>query len=161
RLPVSWLRLASAALLAASAAAVVVQPGETLEQIAERMLGDGKAAGELKAFNGLTEDRVAPGTRLRLPGPERARALSALAAARTGLSQRDAEGAGRAEALASLKNAEQLFRAARYDESASEADATWRLLSGSSPGNTRFVIQVVNGETQVTSKSGQPIRVER
>jgi LysM repeat protein len=154
------LRIIAAAALAASAAVVVVQPGETLEQIAQRTLGDAKAAAELKALNHLTDARPAPGTSLHLPGPERARALSALVAARNALSQTDSNAAALVEASANLKIAEQLFEQARYDESAVEADATWRLLSGSSQGSTRFVVQVVNGDTQVTSKSGQPIRIE-
>ncbi len=153
--------MASAVLLSASITSVVVQPGETLEQIAERALGDRRAASELKSLNGLSVDEVKPGISLRLPGPERARALSALLAARNALSQADASTEGHDEATASLRKAEQLFQTARYDESAVAADATWRLLSGSTQRNTRFAVQVVDGETKVTSKSGQPIRVER
>ena len=74
----SWL--ASLGGLLTAAAVVVVQPGETLEQIAERSLGDAKAASELKALNRLAGDELPSGATLRLPGPERARACSTASA---------------------------------------------------------------------------------
>ncbi len=157
----SWLALFGAGVLTASAAVVVVQPGETLEELAQRALGDAKAAAELKAFNGLTDDSLPAGATLKLPGPERARAQTALIAARNAIGQSDPDANGRAEAAASLARAEQLFQAAKYDQSAAAADATWRLLSGSNPQSTRFAVQVVDGQTKVTSRSGRPIRVER
>jgi LysM repeat protein len=159
---VSWIGFATAAALTATATAVVVvQPGETLEQIAQRALGDARGAAELKSLNGLTADSVPAGTSLKLPGPERARALSALLAARNALSQSDPSATGHGEASASFDKAEQLFQAAKYDEAAAAADATWRLLSGSTQQNTRFAVQVVDGVTKVSSQSGQPVRVER
>jgi hypothetical protein len=157
---VNWIALASAAVLTASAAVVVVEPGETLEQIAQRTLGDAKAAEELKALNGLTGDSVPAGTTLKLPGPERARALSALLAARNAVAQSGPR-SSESEAPKSLSKAERLFQAAKYAESAAAADATWRLLSGAAQQNTRFAIQVADGETKVTSKSGQAIRIEK
>ena len=157
----TWTALASAAVLTASAAAVVVvQPGETLEQIARRTLGDAKAAEELKALNGLTEDSVPEGTTLKLPGPERAHALSALVAARNAVAQSGSRANG-SKASESLSKAERLFRAAKYAASAAAADETWKLLSGATQQSTRFAIQVGDGETKVTSKSGQAVRVEK
>ena len=157
----SFSPFAIAAVLAASAPAVVVQPGETLEQVAQRALGDPRAAAELKSLNGLTGDSVSPGTSLHLPGPERARALSALLAARNAISQADPASSGLAEASESLRRAEQLFQAARYEDAAAAADATWRFLSSSAQENTRFAVQVTDRETRVTSQSGQPVRVEQ
>jgi len=157
---VTWTALASAVVLTASAAVVVVQPGETLEQIAQRTLGDAKAAEELKALNGLTEDPVPEGTTLKLPGPERARALSALVAARNAVAQSGSRANG-SKASESLGKAERLFQAAKYAASAAAADETWKLLSGATQQSTHFAIQVADGETKVTSKSGQAIRVEK
>jgi len=157
---VTWTALASAAVLTASAAVVVVQPGETLEQIAQRTLGDAKAAEELKALNGLSDDSVPAGTTLKLPGPERAHALSALVAARNAVAQSGSRANG-SKASESLSKAERLFRAAKYAASAAAADETWKLLSGATQQSTRFAIQVGDGETKVTSKSGQAVRVEK
>jgi len=44
---------------------------------------------------------------------------------------------------------------------AAAADETWKLLSGATQQSTRFAIQVGDGETKVTSKSGQAVRVEK
>ncbi|HYR56377.1 MAG TPA: LysM peptidoglycan-binding domain-containing protein [Myxococcaceae bacterium] len=156
----TWTALASAAVLTASAAVVVVQPGETLEQIAQRTLGDAKAAEELKALNGLSDDSVPAGTTLKLPGPERAHALSALVAARNAVAQSGSRANG-SKASESLSKAERLFQAAKYAASAAAADETWKLLSGATQQSTRFAIQVGDGETKVTSKSGQAVRVEK
>ena len=156
----TWTALASAAVLTASAAVVVVQPGETLEQIAQRTLGDAKAAEELKALNGLSDDSVPAGTTLKLPRPERAHALSALVAARNAVAQSGSRANG-SKASESLSKAERLFQAAKYAASAAAADETWKLLSGATQQSTRFAIQVGDGETKVTSKSGQAVRVEK
>src|SRR5262249_58513595 len=102
-------------------------------------------AAELKAPNGLTGDALPAGATLRLPGPERARAQSALMAARNALNQSDLQADGGAEAAASLDRAEQLFQSAKYEESAAAADAAWRLLSGAGAQSTRFAVQVTEG----------------
>ncbi|HEX4803270.1 MAG TPA: peptidoglycan-binding protein LysM, partial [Myxococcaceae bacterium] len=106
-------------------------------------------------------DTLPAGATLRLPGPERARAQSALMAARNALNQSDLQADGRAEAAASVGRAEQLFQSAKYEESAAAADAAWRLLSGFGAQSTRFAVQVTDGQTRVTSRSGRPVRVER
>jgi len=154
--------LAIAAALAAAPTEVVVQQGESLAQVAKRALGDERAASELKALNGLTTDKVPPGTTLHLPGPARARALSAIAAARNAVKQAGSTTQQREEASASLVKAEELVQAAQYDEAAAAADSAWRLVAAGAPENTRFAVEVKpDGHTQVSSRSGQPVRVER
>lgn len=95
---------------AAEPRTVTVAKGETLSSIAKRELGDPAAAPELAALNGL-----APGaqpkkkTTLLLPGPERARAQSAI---------REAKAAGR-----DVSKAQEALRGARYTEAESLARA--------------------------------------
>jgi LysM repeat protein len=154
--------LALIAALAASPTQVVVQQGENLAQVAKRSLGDERAATELKALNGLSGNEIQAGTTLRLPGPERARALSAVAAARNAALQARSSAQKQEEVSASLNRAEELIQAARYKEAAAAADNAWRLVSAAAPEGTRFAVEVKpDGHTQVSSQSGQPIRVER
>ncbi len=156
------LALAIAAALAASPMEVIVLPGESLAQVAKRSLGAERAAAELKVLNALTTDEVPAGTTLRLPGPLRARALNAIAAARNAVEQAGSSAGHREEASASLNKAEELLQAARYQEAAEAADSAWRLVSARAPQNTQFAVEVkTDGYTQVTSRSGQPVRVER
>ena len=70
------------ALLMLAPTEVVVRDGESLAQVAQRALGDRGSASELKALNGLKDDAVAPGTKLKLPGPDRGRAQHSLTTAR-------------------------------------------------------------------------------
>ncbi len=150
------------AALAASPTQVVVQPGESLAQVAKRSLGDERAATELKALNGLSRNEIQAGTTLRLPGPERTRALSAVAAARNAALQARSSAQKQEEVSASLNRAEELIQVARYKEAAAAADNAWRLVSAAAPEGTRFAVEVKpDGHTQVSSQSGQPIRVER
>jgi hypothetical protein len=140
----------------------VVGRGETLAQVAKRAVGDEGAAAELRALNGLNTDAVAPGSSLRLPGPERARALNALVAARNAVSQAGGGATQRDEASASLKEAEQLFLSAKYAEAARAADRTWKWVAANADQNTRFAVEVsADGGTKVSSHSGQLVRVER
>ena len=113
-------------LLQAAPAEVVVREGESLQAVAERSLGDARGASELKALNGLTSDAVSAGTTLKLPGPDRSLALSALVAARNALEQADAKAARREEAAAKLKEAEGHFQVANYKEAARSADDSAR-----------------------------------
>jgi LysM repeat protein len=152
-----------AVLLAAPPATeVVVQAGEThLSQVAKRTLGDPRSAEELQALNGLPSDTVTPGTTLKLPGPDRGLALSALAAARNAVAQAGTEAAQRAEASRRLLEAESLFHGARYGEAAKVADAAWQLVSASAAQPTRFAVEVAeDGRTRVSARTGQPVRVE-
>ena len=154
--------IAAAAVLLLGAAGrreVELKQGETLPAIARRELGDANAAAELRALNGLTGDPP-PGTRIRLPGEERERAVRAIAAARNALRQIDA-GAPREEAERRILAAEQHLAGARYPTAASTADAAWKLLSTRAPEQTRFTVAVDDrGDTEVVSRSGRPVRVE-
>src|SRR5262249_56471553 len=58
--------------------------------------------------------------------------------------------------------AEELIRAAHYEEAAAAADSAWRLVAAGAPENTRFAVEVKpDGSTEVSSRSGQPVRIER
>jgi LysM repeat protein len=149
------------AMLALAPAEAVVRDGESLAQVAQRTLGDRGGASELKALNGLKEDAVAPGTKLKLPGPDRARAQSVLETARNAVKQADAKAARREEAEAKLKEAEAHFQNARYADAAQTADGAWKLLSASASQPTAFTVAVADdGSTTVKSNSGQAVRVE-
>jgi LysM repeat protein len=149
------------ALLTLAPAEVVVRDGESLAQVAQRALGDRGGASELKALNGLKDDTVAPGTKLRLPGPDRARAQSVLETARNAVKHADAKVTRREEAAAKLKEAEAHFQSARYADAAQAADGAWKLLSASASQPTTFTVAVDDkGATTVESRSGQPVRVE-
>ena len=138
---------------------VELKAGETLAAVARRELGDVKAASELRALNGLSEE-PAPGARIRLPGDERDRAVRAIAAARNALEQIDGRDL-RNQARLRIAEAERHLAGARYVEAASAADAAWKLLSSRAPERTRFTVAVGDrGETRVASRSGQPARVE-
>jgi hypothetical protein len=69
-------------LAAGSSQETVIRPGESLAQVAARTLGSDRAGPELLAFNHL-DAAPSPGTRLLLPGPERMRAVSAIASPRS------------------------------------------------------------------------------
>lgn len=150
------------ALLMLAPTEVVVRDGESLAEVAQRTLGDRGGASELKALNGLKDNAVAPGTKLKLPGPNRELAQRSLTTARNALAQADAKAARREEASAKLKEAEAFFQAARYDDAAQAADGAWKLVSASPPPQpTAFSVAVDDkGNATVESRSGQPVRVE-
>jgi hypothetical protein len=139
-----------------------LQPGETLVALARRTLGDTEAASELAAINGLAPGAVlAPGTTVQLPGPDRALAQSALAAAKSALKQAGTGAPKSADAQLKLNEAVRHFQAARYGEAAHAADAAWQLVSHKAQLPTQFAVQVADtGRTEVTAKGGQPVRVE-
>ncbi|MCY1080786.1 LysM peptidoglycan-binding domain-containing protein [Archangium lansingense] len=149
------------ALLMLAPTEVVVRDGESLAQVAQRTLGDRGGASELKALNGLKDDAVAPGTKLKLPGPDREHAQRSLTTARNALAQAD-KAARREEAAAKLKEAESYFQGARYEDAAQAADGAWKLVSTSPPPQPGgFSVAVDDkGNTTVESKSGPPVRVE-
>jgi LysM domain len=139
---------------------VELRPGETLVDIARRELGDASAADELRALNGLSPGKVRVGTKLRLPGEERDRAVSALGAARNAVVQTDA-GTVSESARQRLAEAEQLFTRAEYARAAAAADEAWRLVSEREATGTAFTVEVNDaGTTRVTSHAGTPVRVE-
>jgi hypothetical protein len=151
------------ALLALMPTEVVVNEGESLTQVARRELGSAEGVSELKALNGLKGDTVAPGTKLKLPGPDRARAQSALETGRNAVRCADARAPGCEAAAAKLREAEAHFQNARYMEAAQAADEAWRLQAArpSASQPTTFTVEVdEKGTTKVKSKSGPPVEVE-
>ncbi len=157
------LALAIAVFFAAQdgAAETVVQPGESLADVARRTLGDARAAEELKALNPSAPDRPQAGATLKLPGPDRQLALSALTAARQAVRKAESTADRREEAARRLDEAERLFKSARYVEAAKAADGAWQLVSASAREPTRFEVKVEDdGRTTVSARSGQPVRVE-
>lgn len=149
-----------AVLSAAAAREAVVQPKETLADVARRTLGSADAASELKAINHLSSDAVPAGTQLLLPGPERDLALSAIASANSAVHQAK-PGAARTEAAGRLADAEKLLSTAHYAEAAAHADGAWKLVSQRPEDASHFAIQVADdGTTRVHVDSGIPVRVE-
>ena len=149
------------ALLMLAPTEAVVRDGESLAEVAQRTLGDRGGASELKALNGLKDNAVAPGTKLKLPGPNRELAQRVLTTARNALAAADTQAARREEAAAKLKEAEAYFQGARYDEAAQAADGAWKLVAVPAPQPTAFTVNVTDkGITTVKSRSGQPVRVE-
>lgn len=152
--------LALAVLSAAPAREAVVQPKETLADVARRTLGSADAASELKAINRLSSDAVPAGTQLLLPGPDRDLAVSAIASAKSAVHQAK-PGAARTEASGRLADAEKLLSAAHYAEAAAQADGAWKLVSQRPEDPSHFAIQVADdGTTRVHVDSGIPVRVE-
>ncbi|KFA94060.1 LysM peptidoglycan-binding domain-containing protein [Archangium violaceum] len=149
------------ALLMLAPTEAVVRDGESLAEVAQRTMGDRGGASELKALNGLKDNAVVPGTKLKLPGPNRELAQRVLTTARNALAAADTKAARREEASAKLKEAEAYFQGARYDEAAQAADGAWKLVAGPAPQPTAFTVNVTDkGITTVKSRSGQPVRVE-
>lgn len=148
-------------LLGAPPSEWVVREAEPLDKVAHRALGDARAASELKALNGLKSDTVPAGTTLKLPGPDRSLALSALVAARNAVAQADRSIERREEAAAKLREAEASFQTANYADAARAADGAWQLVSASASQPQSFSVDVSNGgATTVTVRSGQAVRVE-
>lgn len=91
---------------------------------------------------------------------ERERAVSALGAARKAIAQLDA-GTAAEGARTRLTDAENLLAQAKYPEAAAAADEAWKLASDIEREGTTFTVEVDDsGGTQVTSRTGQPVRVE-
>ncbi|HEX8539119.1 MAG TPA: LysM peptidoglycan-binding domain-containing protein [Cystobacter sp.] len=135
---------------------VEVRAGESLDQIAERTLGNRAGASELKALNKLNGDTLVPGTKLKLPGTDRDQAQMALETARSSVKQSDPKSPQHDEALAKLKEAESHFQSARYKEAAQTADDAWKRLAERPAQPTRLSV-VVNdqGDTVVKAVSGR------
>jgi hypothetical protein len=147
-------------LFAAPARETVVQPKETLADVARRTLGSEDAASELRAINHLLLDTVPAGTQLLLPGAERDLAISAIASAKSAVRQAKT-GAARTEASGRLSDAEKLLSSAHYAEAAAQADGAWKLVSQRPEDASHFAIQVADdGTTRVHVDSGIPVRVE-
>jgi len=144
------------ALLSLAPGEVEVRAGESLDQVAERTLGHRGGASELKALNKLQGDTLVPGTKLKLPGPDRERAQMALESARSSVAQSDPKSPQHEEALAKLKEAEAHFQSARYAEAAQTADDAWKRLADRPAQPTRLSVMVNDkGDTVVKSFSGR------
>jgi len=150
--------LLTIALSAVPAKEAVVKPGETLGHVAKRVLGDERSATELKALNGLQGDEVRSGTALKLPGPERADALSALHTAQATVAQSKVAGPLREQAESRLHEAERLFSEAKYREAKAAADAAWSIVSEK---DSHVSVDVAAGgsTTQVSVLAGPPVEV--
>jgi len=136
-----------------------VRPGESLAQLAARTLGSEGAGPELLAFNHL-DGAPAAGTRVLVPGPERAKAVAAIGSARSAVGQAPT-GSARTEAEARLAEAESLLARARYAEAAAQADGAWKLLADAHEERSHFAVAVEpDGRTHVAVKAGVPVRVE-
>ncbi|HUM12435.1 MAG TPA: peptidoglycan-binding protein LysM [Myxococcaceae bacterium] len=153
------LALLTSAATTPVAGETVVRPGESLAQLAARTLGSEGAGAELLAFNHL-QATPAAGTRVLVPGPERARAVAAIGSARSAVVQAPA-GSARTEAEARLAEAESLLARARYAEAAAQADGAWKLLAEAREERSHFAVAVEpDGRTRVAVREGVPVRVE-
>ncbi len=153
------LALLASATVTPPSGETVVRPGESLGQLAARTLGSEGAGAELLAFNHL-DGAPAAGTKVLVPGPERARAVAAIGSARSAVVQAPA-GSARTEAEARLAEAESLLGRARYAEAAAQADGAWKLLAEAREERSHFAVAVEpDGRTRVAVHEGVPVRVE-
>lgn len=112
---------------------VTLPAGQTLEDLAERLLGDREAAEEIRALNRVDGGDPAPGTALRLPGNERQAALSAWRVASQAVQQAVDDGAEEfaRERLERAREALAASRSARlradYAGCQRHADEAWAL----------------------------------
>lgn len=153
---------------------VEIAPGQTIEQLAEKYFGDAAVADEIRALNRLQPSaQPRPGTRLRLPGPDRDRlvtmlevAAQALASARSSEAEKFApEKFARAEAT--MRRARQALAEARYDDCRQLADETWALAKlarkeslARRPRRNRFSVSVdKHGTTRVSVSQGDGVKV--
>lgn len=140
----------------------VVTPGETtLAAVARRALGDERAASELRALNQLTSDGVRPGDRLKLPGPMRKAAVTAIESARSAVARAEAPQTI-AEGQRLIADAEAHLRAARYEQAAQVADDAWKYAAQRQParGSTFQVSVDDSGATRVRTTQGEPVTVQ-
>ena len=105
-----------------------VQGGETIRDVAARVLGSADLADELLQLNQITDaTQVTPGTLLALPGPEREEALKRIKGAAEAVQSAETRGAGQLctaeldSARLALKGAEAARAAAAYSKASSLA----------------------------------------
>jgi hypothetical protein len=116
----------------------------------------------LRALNGLGSDTVAEGTRLKVPGQDRALANKALETARTLVAQAK-DTATLAQAEVRLKEAQTHFRAARYAQASEAANAAGKLVAAapaSQPSTFSVEVGEDGGSTTVMVTQGPPVRVQ-
>jgi hypothetical protein len=157
-----------------TATELILKPDQTLEEAAEKIYEDAKASDEIRRINKIPKGQQPPaGKTMRLPGPERTMALTALQVASLAIAQAKEE---KAEAFASEKllaaqNALQKAQAARLDADYSAcqrlADEAWALarlarqesLSKQDKKN-RFSVSVdEQGTTRVEVAEGDGVEV--
>ncbi len=157
-----------------TASEIVLAEGQSLEAVARQVFDDPTAAGEIRALNGWAADVLPkPGTKVRLPGPERNQALTALKAAAQAIAQAKKDQAPKhaaaifATARARLESAEQARRMARYRECRRLADETWALARQARDNSlaqvsakNRFTVSVdQKGTTRVQVTQGDGVKV--
>lgn len=152
-------------LLAAPPKTVTVAKGESLEQIASRVLGDEEAASELAALNGLSAGATPKtGARLKLPGPEREVALGRIRKTQSLMRDANSE-AGRKAAQAQLERAYVALHAARYREAGALAESaaselahpTTRVSVVVEPDTNESRFEVQSGAVEVSSGGASTI----
>jgi hypothetical protein len=152
---------------------VEVRSGETLQQLAARLLGDASAAGELRLFNRLetsVSDPLPAGFLLAVPGPIRDEARLAIATAAGLAEQARAADAASLSATLFKKGLESLERArtwladAAYDRAASAASLARRHFEAAvQEADARSIKPVAgrvlrhHGELRVTGRNDRDI----
>ncbi len=153
---------------------VQLQPGQSLEDLAERYFDDPLAADEIRALNDIPAGaQPKPGATLRLPGKERDQALMVLRVATQALQQAKADGAEEyatqqlEKTQQSLKAAQAARKRAAYQECRRLADETWALARlarkeslARRPKKNRFAVSVdKKGTTRVEVMEGDGVKV--
>ncbi len=142
-------------------ATVVAEPGESLEALAKRAMGDADAASELRAINRLPAvGKLRPGEKVRLPGPERDAARSAIAEAEAALARPDVAPKAKQKGLDVLVRARSALHSARYGTAIDTAHEALRA-AGFDASKSKFSVSVADdGATRVSVSEGMPVLVE-
>ncbi|MBN2495339.1 MAG: DUF4398 domain-containing protein [Deltaproteobacteria bacterium] len=155
------------------AGTVVLEKDQILEDLAQQLFESREAADELRAINGIEQGaQPAPGQALKLPGPERRPAVSALHVCEQAVRkarQADAEEYAMErleQALASLAKARSACQRAQYARCQTLADETWALARMARQESetkrsrrNRFAVSVHDGDTRVEVSEGDGIEV--
>jgi hypothetical protein len=151
-----------------------IEPGQTLEEFAEKHFGNPAVADELRALNGIPAGKQPESNdRLRLPGPERDQVVTALRVASQALAQAKADGAEQfapeklQAAIESMNKAEKSMSSAKYAQCRKMADETWALARiartealARQPKKNRFSVSVdTKGTTRVEVMEGDGVKV--
>ncbi len=157
-----------------AATTIQIGPEQTLEELAQQRYGDPSVAKEIRALNNISAGtQPKPGTTVRLPGPEREQALTALQAARQSLQKAHDNNCGQ-HAPDRLEKAKDKFDLAqkalsddKYNHCRIFADETWALtrllckeVQEKDASTNRFSVSVdEKGTTAVEVKKGQAVKV--
>ena len=140
-------------------AEVRLQPGQTLEDLAEKYFDDPTAADEIRALNNIPAGtQPKPDTTLRLPGKERDQALMTLRVATQALQQAKADGAEEfaphklQKTQKSLQAAKEARKRAAYQDCRRLADETWALAGkDTSDKPTLLRVDLSTGQTSTVT----------